>query len=82
MDRSEKAAPFDMSIGRMPPPLLVALTQLGATSMPLMRRRQTMDAAPPPRCNRRSRACAAFLQHRAATCTHLSLKHRQRPRGL
>jgi hypothetical protein len=32
----------------MPPPLLVALTQLGATSMPLMRRRQTMNAAPTP----------------------------------
>jgi len=81
MDRSEKAAPFDTSIGRMPPPL-VALTQFGATSMPLMRWRQTMDAAPTSRCNRRSRAYAAFLQHRAATCTHLSLKHRQQPRGL
>src|ERR1700730_16698346 len=60
----------------------VALTQLGAPSMPLMRRRQTMNAAPTPRCNRHCRACAAFLQHRAATCTHMSLKHRQRPRGL
>ena len=73
--------PFDTSIGRMPPPL-VALTQLGAKSMPLMRRRQTMDAAPTPRCKRHRRAGAAFLQHCAATCTHLSLKHRQQPRCL
>jgi len=55
----------------MPPPPLVALTPLGATSMPLMRRRQTMNAAPTPRCKRHCRAGAAFLQHCAATCTHL-----------
>jgi lipoprotein-anchoring transpeptidase ErfK/SrfK len=47
--------PFDTSIARMPPPL-VALTQLGATSMPLMRRRQRMNAAPTPRCKRHRRA--------------------------
>jgi hypothetical protein len=81
MDRSEKAVPFDTSIDGMPPPL-IALTQLGATSMPLMRWRQTMDGAATPSCKRHCRACAAFLQQCAATCTHLSLKHRQRPRGL
>src|SRR5215471_2706617 len=40
-DHSEEAASFDTSIDRMPPPLLVALAQLGATSILPMRRRQT-----------------------------------------
>jgi hypothetical protein len=52
--------PFDTSIARMPPPPLVALTQLGATSMPLMRRRRTMNAAPTPRCKRHAAPVRLF----------------------
>jgi len=74
--------PFDTSIDRRSPPLLVALTQLGATSILPMRLVRSMNAAATPSCKRHCRAAAAFLQHRAATYTRLSLKHRQRPRGL
>jgi hypothetical protein len=49
----------------------------------LPRRRQTDDLP----CSTRAAsghcgASAAFLQHRAANCAHLSLNHRQRPRRL
>jgi hypothetical protein len=47
-----------------------------------MRLVRSMNAAATPSCKRHCRAAAAFLQHRAATYTRLSLKHRQRPRGL
>src|SRR5262252_3651804 len=59
----EEAAPFDTSIDRMPPPLLVTLTQLGATPILPMYRRQIDNAAATPSCKRYWRAAAAFLQH-------------------
>src|SRR5215471_13976566 len=57
-DHSEEAGLFDTSVDRMLPPLLVTLTQLGATSMLPMRRRQIdgwrrdaeLQTAPPRRC--------------------------------
>src|SRR5262249_50065609 len=62
-DHSEEAAPFNASIDRMPPPLLVALAQFGATSMLPMRLVRSMNAAATPSCKRYWRTVAAFLQH-------------------
>ena len=51
MNNSEEAVPFDTSIDRVPPPPLVALTQLAATSMLPMRLVRSMDAAATPSSN-------------------------------
>src|SRR5262249_5412751 len=81
-DHSEEAAPFNASIDRMPPPLLVALAQFGATSMLPMRLVRSMNAAATPRCKRYWRTVAAFLQHSVTICARSRLNHRQRTRGL
>src|SRR5215469_14896308 len=81
-DHSEEAAPFNTSIDRLLPPLLVALTQLGATSILPMRLVRSINAAATPGCKRHWRAAAAFLQHSVAICARSRLNHRQRTRGL